>query len=124
MDNSGNYMIYDATDVLCNEESDDETNSDASDLLEMYSADATEECRFLQIENANQRRNMRRRIFNYIGPPRLLSHKSTRQNKSIKRFLFFFGFTSTLIILSQIYLSVSYDEYSLEGSFQYLLSFR
>lgn len=57
-------------------------------------------------DDANQQRNIR-------------FDTSSRQSnkKSLKRFLLIFGFASTLIILSQLYLLFYYDDPSVQGKF-------
>ena len=100
-------------------DNDDGSDSDASDSsISAHSGHIKlESCTLIQNnKRANQTDVIYRRISNYMGDTRFLAeygnlqifstHKSMRQNKSLKRFLFLFGFASTLILLSQLYLSL------------------
>lgn len=112
---------YNSIRVNLSEESgnDDGSDSDASDSsISAHSHQIRlESCTLIQNnKRANQTDVIYRRISNYMGDTRFLAeygnlqifstHKSLRQNKSLKRFLFLFGFASTLILLSQLYLSL------------------
>lgn len=114
-----NCVDYNAIQLNLSDESDNETGSDASDSSITTNSQATESCTLIRNNHANQTNVIYRRISNYMGDTRFLAeygnfqifstHKSTRQHKSLKRFLFLFGFASTLIILSQLYLSLYFD---------------
>lgn len=109
-----NYMTYDAIDVMCNEQSEDDSDTDASiQSFDVYSKEAIEDYQFLQKANTNYPRNAYHRR-NFNCPTRCSLHTFSRQNKSIKRFAFFLGFATLLIFITQIYSTVNY-EYSLEG---------
>lgn len=92
------------------EESDDDAGSDTS---------TQESCTLVRNDSANKTDAINRRISNYIGDSRFFvdydhfemfqSHKSSRRNKYIKRFLYIFALASMLIVLSQVYLSVYFD---------------
>ncbi|XP_031639478.1 beta-1,3-galactosyltransferase 1-like [Contarinia nasturtii] len=92
------------------DESDDDAGSDTS---------TQESCTLVRNDSVNKTDAINRRISNYIGDSRhsaeynnfemLPSHKLSRRNKYLKLFLCIFGFSSTLIILSQIYLSLYLD---------------
>lgn len=112
MDNSDNSKI----DVAYNVEFDDDSgNDDSSDSFGAFNSEATEDCQFLHYKNSKSKsRNNIRRIQNNIGPFGFASHTFSRHNKSIKRFIFVFGLTTSLIVLAQIYLSVNY-EFEVEG---------
>lgn len=110
-----------------NEDSDDCTGSDSESPIE-NSSKASERCTLIRNDHANKTDVIYRRISSYMGDSRLFTEladfqffastkKSARQNKSLKRFLFLFGFASTLLILSQIYLTFYFDGSSYESKF-------
>lgn len=130
MDNI-NYVNCDLVQLVINEDSEDDAGSDTTDSSITINSHATEKCLLIRNGNVNQSDIIYRRISNYMSGSKLLTdlhdlrlfsseHKSSRhsQNKSIKRFLFIFGFASTLIVLSQLYLTLYYDDASLQGWFK------
>lgn len=123
-------------------DNDDCNDSDASETsTNAHSGQIKlESCTLIQNKKrANQTDVIYRRISNYMGDTRFLAeygnlqifstHKSLRQNKSLKRFLYLFGFASTLILLSQLYLSLYFygssfgSELINENAHFFLLSF-
>lgn len=110
---------FDSIQVNLSEDSDNDTGSDASDSSNTINSRVTERCTLIRNNSENQTDVIYRRISNYMGDTRFLAeygnyqifstHKISRQNKSLKRFLFLFGFASTLIVLSQLYLSLYFD---------------
>lgn len=110
---------YKPNQLKLSDESDNETGSDVSDTMIPINSQANESCTLIRQNRANQTDVIYRRISNYMNDTRFLAdygnfqifstHKSSRQNKSLKRFLFLFGFASTLIVLSQLYLSLYFD---------------
>lgn len=119
MDDCADNDNYAAIQMELNEESDESIGSDNDSSFERNSTD-TESYTLLRNKHANKTDLIYRRISNYMGDSRFFTElsgfhifssaqKSTRQNKSMKRFLFIFGFASTLLILSQIYLTLYFD---------------
>lgn len=99
----------------------------SSDLSEDELSDATENFSLIGNNNIKPNDKIYRRVLNYMGKSRYaadcddiqfytMSQQSPRQsqNKSFKRFLFLFGFASTIITIS-LYLSLYYDEPTLQG---------
>lgn len=114
MDSYDYYVNYNATQTEANDECDDYTGNDSDSSSELNSQSA-ENCTLIRNETTNKADLMYRRISNYMGDSRIFvefanirlfsSHKSQRQHKYLKRFLFLFGFASTLLVLSQLYLT-------------------
>lgn len=99
----------------------------SSDISEDELSDATEHFSLIGNHNIKPNDKIYRRVLNYMGKSRYaadcddiqfytMSQQSPRQsqNKSFKRFLFLFGFASTIITIS-LYLSLYYDEPTLQG---------
>lgn len=135
-----NCDVIDDDRIVSDSSDDIESNAIASDLC------ATENCALLLQNNEKSNDIILRRIVQYTGSGSRFQRKfqnseydddndngnddgnqqkSSRFNtslrqpykKSLKRFLFLFGFASTLIILSQLYLLFYYDDRSVQGAF-------
>lgn len=112
MENCVEYANSNSIQVELNDECNDDTGSETSDTFTAFSS-------LIQNDNRTNTDTTHRRVVKYMGKPKFLikydnqqifsSQKSTRYNKSVKRFLFLFGLATMLIILSQIYLSVDID---------------
>lgn len=146
MDSRINRMNCDSVEVILSDSSGDSSNSnDNSDATENCTLLRSGSCN-TTTNNTNNNNNYNpqqqndviyRRIANYAPNSKIDTdfdddlemygaspqyHSSSRQplqSKSVRRFLFIFGFASTLIILSQIYLSLYYEEPTLQGLYQY-----
>lgn len=124
---------------------DDGVLSDSSNDREISDSYATEKCALLLQNNEKSNDIILRRVTHYTDGCSMFQrkfqdddddydgsddgnqlqprHHSIRfdvslrqsQKKSFKRFLFLFGFASTLIILSQLYLLFYYDDPSVQG---------
>lgn len=117
---NAHYVNCDATQI------EDSTGNDSDSSAE-FDSHATENCNLIRNTNANATDLIYRRISNYMGDPRIFSdftdfrifssHKNQRQNKYLKRFLYLFGFASTLLVLSQLLLTNYFNGSLFESKF-------
>lgn len=128
MDKYAYYVNYNATQIgaNANDECDDYTGND-SDSSSEFNSQSAENCTLIRNVTTNKADLMYRRISNYMGDSRMCvefanirlfsSHKSQRQHKYLKRFLFLFGFASALLVLSQLYLTNYFNGSLFESKF-------
>lgn len=116
------YVAYKSIQVNHSDESDNDNGSDSSDQSTIINSQLSDYRASIQNNRVNQTDVIYRRASNTIlndtripdenGKIQQFSnHKSSRKNKLLNWFLFLFGFVSTLIVLSQLYLLIHFDEY-------------
>lgn len=111
-----------------------DSSSDENDCIEEIDEQTAETCKLILIQNVNEPNATYRRSqnsntnskFSYENDDFIYyNHLKTRQapNKTSKKFLFLFGFATTIIILSQIYLSLYYSDPLGRGNFFFIIFF-
>lgn len=98
-----------------------DSSSDEHECIDASDEQATETSKLIQIHNVNKADAIYRRGLNANSNAKFLldnedlqyfHQQKTRQsqNRTSKQFLFLFGFATTVIILSQLYLSLYYHD--------------